>query len=50
MTITISERPVMGKVSRVCRVCGEPYEGWNFVQCQECENSCTPVTVIETWR
>ena len=37
MIITLTTRPEQGKRQRTCHVCGDPYEGWNFVACIPCE-------------
>lgn len=47
MIIIITEKPEQGKVNRVCRICGEPYIGWNYVQCGKHPRN---YTVSETWR
>lgn len=48
--ITITEKPEQGRKQRVCHVCGEPYEGWNFVQCPDCERSGVEIEIHEAWR
>lgn len=50
MKITIYSRPEMGNIQRYCSICTEPYQGWNFVMCPECESMGMQVTVIEAWR
>ena len=37
MIITLTHRPEQGFRQRTCRMCGDPYEGWNFVVCAPCE-------------
>lgn len=46
-TIVIESKPDQGNRQRVCNVCTEPYQGWNFVHC-----GCAvkPYRVIEAWR
>jgi hypothetical protein len=36
MIIAIWEKPATGNVQRTCRLCGEPYVGWNYVRCESC--------------
>jgi hypothetical protein len=45
--IIINDKPVVGLRQRSCNVCGDPYEGTNFVHC-----GCAvkPYTVVEAWR
>jgi hypothetical protein len=50
MIITISQKPVQGKVERVCRICGDTYTGWNFVRCSKPSCQARKIEVAETWR
>jgi hypothetical protein len=37
MIIILTDKPTTGRMDRVCHVCGDTYNGWNFVACRECE-------------
>ena len=37
LNIIIDSRQDVGKLQRTCKVCGDTYEGWNFVACLSCE-------------
>ena len=48
MVITLTVKPDMGNLSRVCHKCGEPYVGWNFAVCKDCERA-GGYTVERNW-
>jgi hypothetical protein len=48
MIVTIWTKPETGNIQRTCRICGEPYQGWNFVRCAACAH--IPVEVAHVWR
>jgi hypothetical protein len=48
MIVTIWTKPDQGNIQRTCRICGETYQGWNFVRCAACAH--IPVEVAHVWR
>lgn len=45
-TITVSDKPVMGRIDRVCLNCGDNYNGWHMYTCRDCRNNCV---IVEEW-
>lgn len=48
MLIRLTEKPTTGRIDRICKVCGDNYNGWNFVVCRECEIDAN-YTVSHEW-
>ena len=46
--ITLTVKPIGGNRLRKCLVCGDIYNGWNFIACQACEHEHQYI-VIENW-
>lgn len=39
LNVILTTRPDAGKIQRTCKICNDPYVGWNFVACPSCEGS-----------
>ena len=48
MLIVLTTKPRSGNCLRKCHVCGDIYNGWNFVACQACEHDHNYI-VVENW-